>query len=92
MWRLVQKFCQDLRNLYLDTDYGQLDCLSEVAGVGDYEAAEAESIEVELDSGPCRILTLDALIRAKEAMGRPRDIEAAVQLRAIREKSGRDDR
>jgi hypothetical protein len=49
----------EFRNRYLETDWGQLDCL----------------------------LSISALIRAKDAMGRPRDCEAIVQLRAIRERT-----
>ena len=73
-------------HLYLDTDWGQLDCLGEILGVGDYQAVVAQSVPVELAGGVCRILSIDALIRAKEAMGRQRDREAALQLRAIRER------
>jgi hypothetical protein len=58
-----------LQNLYLDTDWGQLDCLGEILGLGAYEAVAARSISVELSGGRCRILTIDALIRAKEATG-----------------------
>jgi hypothetical protein len=84
---LTPKTAAEFRNLYLETDWGQLDCLGEVAGVGTYEQALQESTEIELAAGPCRILSIGALIRAKEAMGRPRDREAIVQLRAIRERT-----
>jgi hypothetical protein len=84
--RLTMETCAGLRNLYLDTDGGQLDCLGEVLGVGNYQDVEAQSVSVELAGGVCRILSIDALIRAKEAMGRQRDREAALQLRAIRER------
>lgn len=83
---LTVEACAGLRNLYLDTDWGQLDCLGEVLGVGDYQDVVAQSVPVELAGGVCRILSIDALIRAKEAMGRPRDLEAVLQLRAIRER------
>jgi hypothetical protein len=83
---LTAEACAGLRNLYLDTDWGQLGCLGEVLGVGDYEDVVAQSVPVELAGGVCRILSIDALIRAKEAMGRRRDLEAALQLRAIRER------
>ena len=33
---LSAKNCNGLKNLYLDTDIGQLDCLSEVLGIGSY--------------------------------------------------------
>jgi len=82
--------CSGLKNLYLDTDYGQLDCLGNVRGLGGFAQVKRRSIEVQLDAGPCRILSLDELIAAKEAMGRPRDKEAATQLRAIRERKTED--
>ena len=84
--QLTVETCAGLRNLYLDTDWGQLDCLGEILGLGPYEEVAAHSISVELARGRCRILTIDALIRAKDAMGRQRDREAALQLRAIRER------
>jgi hypothetical protein len=85
---LTKETCAGLRNLYLDTDWGQLDCLGEVLGVGSYEDVAAQSIPLELAGGLCRVLSIDALIRAKEAMGRQRDREAVLQLRAIRERQG----
>jgi hypothetical protein len=84
--QLTVETCAGLRNLYLDTDWGQLDCLGEILGLGQYQDVADFSVSVELSSGACRILTIDALIRAKEAMGRQRDREAALQLRAIRER------
>ena len=74
-------------DLYLQTDLGQLDCLSEVKGIGDFAEVRRQSIVVELPSGPCRILSLDALIRAKEAMGGPKDKLTILQLKAIQERT-----
>ena len=34
---LTEELCTRLKNLYLQTDLGVLDCLGEIAGVGDYE-------------------------------------------------------
>jgi hypothetical protein len=84
---LTPETATEFRNLYLETDWGQLDCFGEVSGVGTYEQAIQESTEIELAAGPCRILSVSALLRAKEAMDRPRDREAIVQLRAIRERT-----
>jgi hypothetical protein len=56
--------------------------------VEDYQDVVAQSVPVDPAGGVCRILSIDALIRAKEAMGRPRDVEAALPLRAIRERQG----
>lgn len=75
-----------LRNLYLSTDWGQLDCLGEIRGIGGYAECLAQSESVELDGVAVRVLTLDALITAKRAMGRPRDLHAVLELEAIREK------
>lgn len=74
------------QNLYLRTDLGVLDCLGEVRGIGNYEDCLARSIEIQLDSFSIRGLSIEALIEAKRAMGRPRDIETAEQLEIIRRK------
>ncbi len=76
-----------LRNLYLETDLGILDCLSEVAGVGGFDEVARSSVEVQLPAGKCRVLGLEALISAKQAMGRPHDLITVVQLLAIREQA-----
>ena len=76
----------EVRNLYLRTDLGPVDFLSAIAGVGDFESVRANSIEVELFGRRCRVMSLDDLIRAKEAIGREKDLQAVTQLRAIREK------
>lgn len=76
--------CTGLKNLYLDTDYGQLDCLSEVLAIGEYEEVLQQSVAVHLPFGQVRVLGLDALIKAKKAMNRPRDRETAEQLEEIR--------
>ena len=85
--RLTSETCKGLKNLYLHTDLGQLDCLNHVSGVGDFVAVKAKSIEVRLPAGMCRILSLDALIQAKEALARDRDKEAVLQLKALRDRS-----
>jgi hypothetical protein len=76
----------EVRNLCLRTDLGPLDLLSSIAGVGDFAAVRANAIEVELFGRGCLVISLDDLIRAKEALGRQKDQEAATQLRAVREK------
>ncbi|MFC1760693.1 nucleotidyltransferase [Planctomycetota bacterium] len=78
--------CGALQNLYLDTDLGQLDCLSSILGVGDFATVKANSVEVVLSMGSCRILSLDTLIQAKEALGRERDKETVLQLKALQER------
>ncbi len=74
----------EFKNLYLDTDLGHLDCLSEVQGLGPYEKVKQAGQPVEVDGMRLRVLTIDALIKAKEAMHRSRDREAIRQLKAIK--------
>ncbi|HEX7881005.1 MAG TPA: hypothetical protein VF720_16460 [Candidatus Eisenbacteria bacterium] len=78
-----------LTNLYLRTDDGRLDCLGSVAGLGDYEKVLAASEKLTVHGYPLFVLGLDGLIVAKEAMGRPRDLETVTQLKAIRERLNR---
>lgn len=83
---LDEELCGRLRNLYLDTDLCTLDCLSEVAGIGDYEKVLFHSQEITFPEGRFRVLDLDGLILAKEAMDRPHDRLTLIQLRAIKER------
>lgn len=89
---ITPEFCDGLQNLYLATTMGQLDCLGEIAGIGDFAAALGGSEEVELPFGLCRILTLDSLIAAKAATNRPRDRDARLQLESIREQTATSDK
>jgi hypothetical protein len=75
----------EVRNLYLRTDLGPVDVLSSILGVGDFDRVRAASIQVELFGRSCRVISLDDLIRAKEALGRDKDLLAAKELRAVRE-------
>ena len=84
---LSEASAHGLKNLYLDTDDGPLDCLGAIAGIGGYAEVFALSEEIPLpDATACRVLTLEGIIRAKKAMDRPRDQEAVLQLEAIRER------
>jgi len=74
------------KNLYLDTDAGQLDCLSEVKGIGTYDEVEGLSTPVSIPGGECRVLSLEGLIQSKAALSRPKDVLAIAELRAIQEK------
>src|SRR5438046_5876652 len=59
---LTPHLCVQLKNLYLQTDLGKLDCLSEVAGIGDYGEVLKQSIPAKFSYGEFRFLNLDALI------------------------------
>jgi len=77
----------ELKNLYLETDLGRLDCLSEVSGVGDFEAVLKRSILASFSYGQFRFLDLDALIASKNATGRERDVATVRSLLAIKERN-----
>ena len=85
---LDERLARELTNLYLRTDLGVIDCLGQVAGIGDFDAVRQASVPVSLFFGECRMLSLDALIRSKETLGRDQDVAALRQLRAIRERTG----
>lgn len=52
--KLTPESCASLKNLYLKTDLGIVDCLGEVRGVGDYDEVARHSILLDLPVGPCR--------------------------------------
>ena len=81
--KLTEETCTHLKNLYLDTKQGQLDCLSFIDGLGDYNRAKQESELIKVEDTKMRVLNLEALIKTKKAMNRPRDREAITQLEAI---------
>jgi hypothetical protein len=70
----------DWKNIYLDTSAGVLDCLGDIKGLGDFAACEARSLEADLGGFTIRVLTREALIVAKKAMGRPKDLQTVAQL------------
>jgi hypothetical protein len=75
-----------MNNLYLETDLGPVDFLGSINGIGDFERVRAAAMEIELFGRRCRVISLQDLIQAKEALGRDKDILAAKELRAIAEK------
>jgi predicted nucleotidyltransferase len=78
-----------ISNFTLATSAEEIDLLSEIAGVGDYNALTAHTIVVEIFGMRCLCLDLPTLIRAKSAAGRPRDLEALAELRALLEEKER---
>jgi hypothetical protein len=69
----------------LSTDLGSVDLLAEVAGVGGF--AEVKAVSVQLDAFDRRIWTLDlpALIQAKKAAGRQKDLQILPELEGLLE-------
>lgn len=78
-----------LNNLYLETDLGPVDLLGSIKGVGDFERVRNASIEIELFGRRCRVISVEDLIAAKQAMGRDKDLIAVKELQAIIESTGK---
>ena len=75
-----------LKNIYLQTDFGPLDILGSITGVGDFVELRKNAVELELFERRLFVISKEDLIKAKEALGRPKDILVAQELRAIAEK------
>ena len=67
----------------LTTREGNLDVLDRVAGVGDYAKALEHSVEFEAFGVRFPTLDLPALIKAKRAAGRPKDMAQLPELEAL---------
>ena len=72
-------------NFTLSTDLGDLNLLGKISGVGDFELAKKASVQMRLFGLECDVLSLDALIAAKRASGRPKDLLVLPELEALRE-------
>jgi len=83
---LTPELCASLKNLYLQTDLGVVDCLGEILGVGDFDEVARHAVELELPIGKCRVIDLETLIRAKEAMGRDHDRITVKHLKEIQKR------
>ena len=73
-----------MKNLYLETDLGILDIVSQVEAIGDFNDVLKNSTEIELFGGKCRLISIDDLIKSKTALGRHRDLVVVEELKAIK--------
>jgi hypothetical protein len=71
-------------NFTLTTDIGNLDLLGEMSGVGGYRDIVKNATVLVLDGVTCKIASLDAIIRSKEAADRPKDRAVLPELRALK--------
>ena len=72
-------------NFTFDTQVGKLDLLGEVRGVGFYADCITSADEAEIFGCRYRVISLERLIDAKRAAGRPKDLLALAELEAILE-------
>ncbi len=70
-------------NFTLVTDEGELDLLGEVTGIGGYGDMAIQADVVTAYGVTFKLMSLDDLIRAKAATGRPKDLLDLEALRAL---------
>jgi predicted nucleotidyltransferase len=70
--------------LTLVTTHGDFDLIDRVPGVGGYDEALARSEEAQIGSVRFPTISLDALIDAKRAARRKKDVEHLIELEALR--------
>ncbi|HLW55291.1 MAG TPA: hypothetical protein VKW06_20855 [Candidatus Angelobacter sp.] len=70
-------------NFTLPTDIGNLDLLGELSGVGGYRDLAKDAIPLDLGGVICKVASLRAIIRSKEAANRPKDLALLPELRAL---------
>lgn len=72
-------------NFTLTTDMGDVDILGEVTGMGGYEQVVTFSEEMEMFGIFCKVLTLEGLIKSKQAVARAKDLRLLPELEALLE-------
>jgi hypothetical protein len=85
----IPKSIEGINNLYLQTDIGVLDLLSNVTGVGDFLELSKSCIELNIYGHKCKMISIDDLIKAKLALKRPKDLEVAKELATIKERTSK---
>ncbi len=79
-------------NFTLQTDFGDIDLLGELSGVGQFPELARDAVYLEIYGMQVRVASLDALIRSKRAAGRPKDLLSLPELEGILEsRSGKKD-
>jgi predicted nucleotidyltransferase len=84
---IVPEDLEGINNLYLETDAGVLDLLSNIIGVGDFEEVKKSAIEIPIFGRPCKIISIDDLIKSKQTLKRPKDLLVVAELETIRKKT-----
>lgn len=72
------------RLVHLATPAGRLDLIAEIPGLGRYEELIEAADRIRLGEVEVRVLSIDQLIRAKQAMDTPKDRDHLDQLLALR--------
>jgi len=71
-------------NFTLVTDFGEIDLLGEVTGIGGFTEASRDAVELTLYGHTIRVMNLDQLERAKRAAGRAKDLLDLAEIARLR--------
>jgi len=78
---------QPERVVQLGRPPNRIDILTSISGV-EFESAWASRAPADLDGHAVNFIGIDALLKNKQASGRPRDLADAAKLRAIAKRKG----
>lgn len=81
----IQRWIVDFRFLNLMTDFGQLDLIHRPGGTDGYRDLARSAEVLTLDDVEIRVAALEDIIRSKQAVARPRDLEQLPTLRMLLE-------
>ena len=73
-------------NIYLETDLGILDILSQTQPAGKFDEIKNRALSISLYGFTCRVISIEDLIRVKITMKRPKDLQTVKELRIIQMK------
>ena len=74
-----------INNIYLETDLGILDILSQTEPAGSFDEIKSRALEVSLYGYKCRVISIEDLIQIKKSMKRPKDLQAVEELKIIQQ-------
>lgn len=73
-----------LKNIYIDTNFGVIDFLSEVIGVGGFDVVAKNAVKIKLFDFSCKVISIEDLIQTKKTLGRPKDLMSVEELSLIK--------
>ena len=72
-------------NFTLKTDLGYVDLLGEITGIGKFEQVKEGAAPVSVYGVDCLVVSLEKLIKAKQAAGRAKDLLILPELKGLLE-------
>ncbi len=83
---------EGVKNIYLETDLGILDALSELQPIGGFNEVRKNAVQISIYGFQCWVISLRDLIKIKETMTRPKDKETLLYLKEILRKTKSEER